>query len=57
MKKLRLKIQYNYILMILLFILLIFLANTIKDINGAFILYFIDFYFLIRNYISIIEKE
>lgn len=56
-KKLRLKIQYNYILIILLFILLIFLANNIKDINGAFILYYIDIYFIIKNYISIIEKE
>ena len=55
--KLRLKIQYNYILIILLFILLIILMNNINNINGAFILYYVDIYFIIRNYISIIDKE
>lgn len=55
--KLRLKIQYNYILILLLFILLIVLINSISGINGAFILYYIDIYFIIRNYIAILEKE
>jgi len=56
-KKLRLKIQYNYILILLLFIILITLINNIDGVNGAFILYYIDIYFIIKNYIAIIEKE
>lgn len=56
-KKLRLKIQYNYILIILLSILLLYLINNINGVNGAFILYYIDIYFIIKNYISIINKE
>ena len=56
-KKIRLKIQYNYILILLLFIILITLINNINGVNGAFILYYIDIYFIIKNYISIIEKE
>jgi len=55
--KLRLKIQYNYLLIILLFILLIILMNNINSINGAFILYYVDICFIIRNYIAILEKE
>ena len=55
-KKLRLKVQYNYILIILLSILLLYLISNINNMNGAFFLYYIDIYFIIRNYISIINK-
>jgi len=56
-KKLRLKIQYNYILIIILFITLFYLLNNINGVNGAFILSYIDIYFIVKNYISILEKE
>jgi len=56
-KKMRLKIQYNYLLIILLFIILFYLFNNINGLNGAFILSYIDIYFIIKNYISILEKE
>ncbi len=56
-RKLRLKTKYNYILIILLSILLLYLISNINSINGAFFLYYIILYFIIRNYISIINKE
>lgn len=56
-KRLILKVRFNYIIQLLLYIILIYLINNIKGLNGAFFLAYIDTLLIIVNGLSILRKS
>lgn len=53
----KLKLKYNYILLIIQFIILAILFLNIASVNSIFILYYINLYYIFKNIYYILKKE
>lgn len=56
-KRLILKVRFNYLIQLLLYIIFIYLINNISGLNGAFFLAYIDIVLIIINGLLIIKKS